>query len=92
MATLSGILAWRNPWTGKPGGIQSMESQESDTTQQLTGSPSTKNNKVLLYSTAKYVQCPVINHNVKEYEKEYIYIYIYITEPLCCTVQIKTTL
>ena len=27
------------------------------------------NNKVLLYS---YIQYPVINHNVKEYEKEYI--------------------
>ena len=31
------------------------------------------NNKVLLYSTGKYIQYPVINHNGKEYEKEYIY-------------------
>ena len=31
------------------------------------------NNKVLLYSTGDYIQYPVINHNGKEYEKEYIY-------------------
>ena len=36
------------------------------------------NNKALLYSTGNYIQYPVINHNGKEYEKEYIYIYIYI--------------
>ena len=28
------------------------------------------NNKVLLYSTGNYIQCPVIDHNGKEYEKE----------------------
>ena len=27
MATLSSILAWRIPWTEKPGGLQSMGSQ-----------------------------------------------------------------
>ena len=32
--------------------------------------------KVLLYSTGDHIQYPVINHNGKEYEKEY-YIYIY---------------
>ena len=32
MATLSSILAWRIPWTEKPGGLQSIESQESDMT------------------------------------------------------------
>ena len=32
-------------------------------------------NKVLLYSTGNYIQYPVINHNGKEYEKEYIYTY-----------------
>ena len=32
------------------------------------------NNKVLLYSTGNYIQYPVINHNGKEYEKEYIYV------------------
>ena len=32
------------------------------------------NNKVLLYSSGNYIQYPVINHNGKEYEKEYIYV------------------
>ena len=27
MATHSGILAWRTPWTEEPGGLQSMEPQ-----------------------------------------------------------------
>ena len=30
------------------------------------------NDKVLLYSTGKYIQYPVINHNGKEYEIMYI--------------------
>ena len=29
------------------------------------------NDKVILYSTRNYIQYPVINHNGKEYEKEY---------------------
>ena len=32
MATHSSILAWRIPWTEEPGGLQSIESQESDIT------------------------------------------------------------
>ena len=32
------------------------------------------NNKVLLQSTGKYIQHPVINCNGKEYEKEYVYL------------------
>ena len=35
MATRSSILAWEIPWTEEPGGLQSMGSQESDTTEQL---------------------------------------------------------
>ena len=35
------------------------------------------NNKVLLYSIGDYIQYPEINHNGKEYKKEYICIYIY---------------
>ena len=36
MATLSSILAWRIPWTEKPGGLPSMRSQkESDMIEQL---------------------------------------------------------
>ena len=37
------------------------------------------NNKVLLCSTGNYIQCPVINQNGKEYEKECIYIYKWVT-------------
>ena len=29
-------------------------------------------NKVLLYSVGNYIQHPIINHNGKEHEKEYI--------------------
>ena len=32
MATHSSILAWKTPWTEKPGGLLSMEVTESDTT------------------------------------------------------------
>ena len=35
MATHSSILAREIPWTEEPGGLQSMGSQESDTTQDL---------------------------------------------------------
>ena len=35
MAAHSSILAWRIPWTEEPGGLQSMGSQESDTTWRL---------------------------------------------------------
>ena len=31
MATHSNILAWRIPWTEKPGGLQSVGSQNSQT-------------------------------------------------------------
>ena len=33
-----------------------------------------KNNKLLMYSAGIYIQYPVIDHNRKEYEKEYIYL------------------
>ena len=36
IAAHSNILDWRIPWTEEPGGLQSMESQELDTTEQLT--------------------------------------------------------
>ena len=35
MATHSSILAWETSWTKKPGGVQSMGSQELDTTLRL---------------------------------------------------------
>ena len=37
------------------------------------------NNKVLQYSTGSYIQCPVINHNGKDYKKEHMYMYNWIT-------------
>ena len=46
-------------------------------------------NKVPLCRTGNYIQYPVINHNGKEYEKEYI---VCITESLCCTTENNTTL
>ena len=36
MATHSSILAWRISWTEEPGGLQSLELQELDMTEQLT--------------------------------------------------------
>ena len=33
MVTHSSTLAWKIPWTGKPGGLPSMGSQELDTTE-----------------------------------------------------------
>ena len=35
MATHSSVLAWRIPWTEEPGGLQSMGSHRSDTTEQF---------------------------------------------------------
>ena len=35
MATHSSVLAWEIPWTERPGGLQSMGSQDPDTTEQL---------------------------------------------------------
>ena len=39
-------------------------------------------------SRGNYIQYPVINHNGKEYEKEYICV----TESLCCTTEDNTAL
>ena len=54
------------------------------------------NNKVLLYSIGNYIQYPVINHNGKEYEKEYIYVYMYVckytTESLSSSAETNTTM
>ena len=35
MATHSSIFTWEIPWTEEPGGLQSMGSQELDTTERL---------------------------------------------------------
>ena len=41
MATHSSILAWRIPWTERPGGLQSMESQSQTWQEQLSTHPHT---------------------------------------------------
>ena len=45
-------------------------------------------NKVLLFSSGNYIQCPDINHNGRESGKESVYI----TESLCCMAEISITL
>ena len=40
MATHSSVLAWRIPWTGKPGGLPSMGSQSRTRLKQLSSSSS----------------------------------------------------
>ena len=47
MATHSTTLAWRIPWTEEPGGLQSMGSQESDTTATKSSPP---------FVSKKYIQ------------------------------------
>ena len=47
------------------------------------------NNKVLLYSTGNYIQYPVINRDGKEYEQN---VCMCLTESLCCTAEMNTTL
>ena len=52
------------------------------------------NNKVLLYSLENYIHYSVVNHNGKEYAKEYMYIYdiyIYICVCVCVCTYIHTT-
>ena len=50
--------------------------------------------KILLYSTGNYIQCPVINHNGKECGKVYVYICVCVcvTESLRCTPETVKTL
>ena len=48
------------------------------------------NSKVLLYSTGNYIQHQVINRNGKEYLKRSVYMSV--TESLCRTAEIGTTL
>ena len=51
MATHSSILAWKIPWTEKPGVLQSVVSQESDTTEHSTAPcPGTKYLRMLLHA------------------------------------------
>ena len=54
MATHSSILAWRIPWTEKPGGLLSMDLKESETSERQTLSLSklTISDIVYMYKTS----------------------------------------
>ena len=48
MATHSGVLAWRIPGTGEPGGLPSMGSQSRTRLKHLSSSSSSENNEKCL--------------------------------------------
>ena len=49
MATYSSILAGRIPWTEEPGRLQSMGSQKSDITKQVTTARSGQSRQLLFF-------------------------------------------
>ena len=60
MATCSSVLAWETPWTEKPGGLQPMELQESDMTEQWTITMCSKGRRpdlFLSHGPTSLVQC-----------------------------------
>ena len=52
-----GVLVWRIPWTEEPGGLQSMGSQELDTTKQLNHHyvPGTSRGVMMLLASLKVI-------------------------------------
>ena len=54
MATHSSILAWRIPWTEEPSRLQSMGSQESDTTEQISTHTAHKEMLLILLEKNSY--------------------------------------
>ena len=54
MATCSSILAWKIPWTVKPGRLQSMGSQKSQT--QLSEHTHTRTRTVLLLKLNQWLE------------------------------------
>ena len=54
MATCSNILPWEIPWTEEPGRLQSMGSQESETTEQLNDRNDTLNYVETLRHTCEH--------------------------------------
>ena len=50
MATHSSILAWRIPWTEKPGQLQSMGCKESDMTEQPTHTDLGEHKEIIIKS------------------------------------------
>ena len=72
MATQSSILAWRIPWTDKPGWLQSMGHKESDMTKRLTHTHTCTHTHTHTQShDTEHVHhyhkhpsyCPFLNHN-----------------------------
>ena len=59
MVTHSSILAWRIPWTEKPGRLQSTGSQESDMTEQLYFPHLTKGSSMAQLHGKKMLFLPV---------------------------------
>ena len=51
--------------------VMKMEDLLYTTKTQRSQRKANKKHKLLLYSTGNYIQCLVINHNGKEYKKEY---------------------
>ena len=56
MATHSSILAWRIPWIEEPGRLQSMGSQESDTTEPPSTALHMESRRMVLMSLLKEQQ------------------------------------
>ena len=72
MGPHSSTLAWKIPWTEEPGWLQSMESQELDTTEQLHTHTHTgvyaylfmcAIDKDLIYFDKQSVECLAYNYN-----------------------------
>ena len=61
MATHSKILAWKIPWTEEPGGLQSMELQESDMTERAC----TRSEHMMIYLLFTHIESKT-NTNSKE--------------------------
>ena len=59
MAIHSSVLAWRIPWTEKPGGLQSMGSQELDSTFRLNHGHHCKWQELLLKMLTITLPCPL---------------------------------
>ena len=79
MATYSSILAWEIPWTEEPGGLQYIALQRVG---------HDWSDFAPMYSSGKYIQYPLLNHNGREYETECVCVCVCITELVCCTAEI----
>ena len=77
MATHSSIIAWKIPWTEKPGGIQSRGSQKSWTGLKRLGTSTQMSNyynlgKKILYSYKKFLVSSSFSFKMKLYTFSYV--------------------